>query len=70
MTETNVSWTHTKGAPHTPSMLLIGQSLYMVSDRDPEAARRELTTATKDAKGFLTSVEGSAFSASIRPFAG
>lgn len=32
VTDTHVAWTLTKGAPHTPSMLLIGTELYMVSD--------------------------------------
>jgi outer membrane protein assembly factor BamB len=33
VTKTHVAWTLTKGAPHTPSMLLVGDELYMVSDR-------------------------------------
>lgn len=32
LTDSHVAWTLTKGAPHTPSMLLIGSELYMVSD--------------------------------------
>jgi outer membrane protein assembly factor BamB len=32
VTETHVAWTLKKGAPHTPSMLLVGDELYMVSD--------------------------------------
>ena len=32
MTETHVAWTMTKSAPHTPSPLLVGDELYMVSD--------------------------------------
>lgn len=32
VTDTHVAWTLTKGAPHTPSMLLVGEELYMVSD--------------------------------------
>jgi outer membrane protein assembly factor BamB len=33
LTEKNVAWTLKKGAPHTPSLLLVGDELYMVSDR-------------------------------------
>ncbi len=33
VTDTHVVWTLRRGAPHTPSMLLIGDALYMVSDR-------------------------------------
>jgi outer membrane protein assembly factor BamB len=33
VTETHVEWTMKKGAPHTPSMLLVGDELYMVSDK-------------------------------------
>lgn len=32
VTETHVAWTLKKGAPHTPSMLAIGDEIYMVSD--------------------------------------
>ena len=32
MTETHVAWSVTKGAPNTPSMLLAGEELFMVSD--------------------------------------
>ena len=32
VTETHLAWTIKKGAPHTPSMLLVGDELYMVSD--------------------------------------
>jgi outer membrane protein assembly factor BamB len=32
VTDTNVVWTVSKGAPHTPSMILDGDELYMVSD--------------------------------------
>ena len=31
-TDTHVAWTATKGAPHTPSMLVVGDELYYVSD--------------------------------------
>lgn len=33
VTDTHVAWTLKKGAPHTPSPLLIGKELYLVSDR-------------------------------------
>lgn len=33
VTETHVEWKLKKGAPHTPSMLLVGSELYMVSDK-------------------------------------
>ena len=32
VTETHVKWVLPKGAPHTPSMVLTGNELYMVSD--------------------------------------
>ena len=32
VTKTHVAWTLKKGAPNTPSMLLVGDELYMVSD--------------------------------------
>jgi outer membrane protein assembly factor BamB len=32
VTDTHVKWSLKKGAPHTPSLLLIGEELYMVSD--------------------------------------
>ena len=32
VTESHAGWTLAKGAPHTPSMLLLGDELYMVSD--------------------------------------
>jgi outer membrane protein assembly factor BamB len=33
VTESNVIWTSDKAAPHTPSLLLVGDELYMVSDK-------------------------------------
>ena len=33
VTETHVKWIMTKGAPHTPSPLVVGDELYVVSDR-------------------------------------
>ena len=32
VTDTHVAWESKKGAPHTPSLLLVGDELYMVSD--------------------------------------
>ncbi len=32
VTKTHVAWTNAKGAPNTPSMLLVGDELYMLSD--------------------------------------
>ena len=33
VSETHVEWTLKKGAPHTPSLLLLGRDLYMVADK-------------------------------------
>jgi outer membrane protein assembly factor BamB len=33
VTDTHTAWTQTRGAPHTPSPLLVGNELYVVSDR-------------------------------------
>jgi len=33
LTNTHVTWTTKKAIPHTPSLLLVGEELYMVSDR-------------------------------------
>ncbi len=33
VTDTHVAWTLEKGAPHTPSPLLVGKELYLVADR-------------------------------------
>jgi outer membrane protein assembly factor BamB len=33
VTDTHIAWKLAKGAPHTPSMLLVGDELYEVSDR-------------------------------------
>lgn len=35
VTDTHLVWTLKKGAPHTPSLLLVGEELYMVSDKRP-----------------------------------
>jgi len=32
VTSTHVAWTTSRGAPNTPSLLLVGEELYMVSD--------------------------------------
>jgi outer membrane protein assembly factor BamB len=32
-TDSHVAWTLARGAPHTPSMLVVGDELYMISDR-------------------------------------
>jgi len=32
VTDTHIAWSLPKGAPHTPSMLLVGEEIYMVSD--------------------------------------
>jgi len=33
VTDSHIAWTVSKGAPHAPSLLLVGNELYMVSDR-------------------------------------
>jgi len=33
VTDSHIAWRLTKGAPHTPSLLLVGDELYMVSDK-------------------------------------
>ncbi len=33
VTSTNVAWENKRAAPHTPSMLVVGKEIYMVSDR-------------------------------------
>jgi outer membrane protein assembly factor BamB len=33
VTASHIAWTLTKGAPHTPSLLMVGDELYVVSDR-------------------------------------
>lgn len=33
ITESHVAWTMTKGAPHNPSTLLVGDELYIISDK-------------------------------------
>jgi outer membrane protein assembly factor BamB len=32
VTDTHVAWSLSRGAPHTPSLVLVGEELYMVSD--------------------------------------
>jgi outer membrane protein assembly factor BamB len=45
VTDTHVAWTLKKGAPHTPSPLLVGDELYVVSD-DGLASCIEARTGT------------------------
>lgn len=33
VTKTHIAWTYERGVPHTASLLLVGEELYMVSDR-------------------------------------
>jgi hypothetical protein len=49
----------------TPSGSAVNHLLYMISDSDPEAAGRKLAAATKNSKGFLASVKGGSYSASV-----
>lgn len=49
----------------TPSGSAVSQDIYMVSDRDPVVAERELAAAAKDSSGFLASVKGGSCSAPI-----
>ncbi len=43
VTETHVAWTIKKGAPHTPSLLAVGDLLYMVSDGGVASCLEALT---------------------------
>jgi outer membrane protein assembly factor BamB len=43
VTETHVAWTLEKGAPHTPSLLLVGEELYMVADKGVASCVNALT---------------------------
>ena len=53
VTDTHVAWTLKKGAPHTPSLLLVGDELYMVSDKgvatcvDARTGKRALARANR-----------------------
>jgi cellulose-binding protein len=49
----------------TPSGSVVNHHVYMVFDRDPGAAERKLTAATKDSEGFLASVKGDSYSTTI-----
>ncbi|MEX2026391.1 MAG: PQQ-binding-like beta-propeller repeat protein [Pirellulaceae bacterium] len=46
VTDTHVAWTLAKGAPHTPSPLLIGKELYLVADRGTASCVDALTGET------------------------
>jgi len=43
VTETHVAWTVKKGIPHTPSLMLVDEELYMVSDRGIASCLNALT---------------------------
>lgn len=43
VTETHVAWTTKKAAPHTPSLLLVNDELYMVSDKGIASCLNALT---------------------------
>ena len=43
VTETHVEWKESKGAPNTPSLLLVGEELYMVSDKGIASCLNALT---------------------------
>ena len=43
VTETHVAWSARRGAPNTPSMLLVGDYLYMVSDRGVASCLNAMT---------------------------
>jgi outer membrane protein assembly factor BamB len=43
VTDTHVAWTLDKGAPHTPSPLLIGKELYLVADGGTASCANALT---------------------------
>jgi len=47
VTETHVEWTLKKGAPHTPSLLLLGRDLYMVADKGVATCVDALTGETR-----------------------
>ena len=49
----------------TPSGSAVSHHVYMVSDRDAEVAGLKIDAATNDSDGFLASVEGGSYSASI-----
>ena len=43
VTDTHIAWTLAKGAPNTPSLLLVGEELYMVSDKGVATCANALT---------------------------
>ena len=49
VTQTHVAWTASRGAPNTPSLLLVGDELYLVSDAEkcelPRSENRQGTLA-------------------------
>jgi hypothetical protein len=49
----------------TPARSAVRHHVYLVHDRDAEAAVRKLAAATSDSEGFLASVAGGSFEASI-----
>jgi outer membrane protein assembly factor BamB len=59
VTKSHIAWTLTKNAPHTPSLLLVGNELYMVSDRGIATC-----VDAKTGKTHWTEKVGGAFSAS------
>jgi outer membrane protein assembly factor BamB len=59
VTDTHVAWRESRGAPKTPSMLLVGEELYYVSDRGIASC-----VDAKTGKSHWQERAGSAFSAS------
>lgn len=43
VTDSHVAWTSEEGTPHTPSMLVVGEELYCVSDRGEISCRDAVT---------------------------
>ncbi len=77
VTKTNIAWTATKGAPHAPSPLVVGDELYLVSDNgtasclDPKTgtvhwserlgANFSASPICADGKIYIPSEEGTGF---------
>ena len=59
VTETHIAWSQKKGIPHTPSLMLVGEELYMVSDRGIASCLNALT-----GESYWQHRIGSAYSAS------
>jgi outer membrane protein assembly factor BamB len=59
VTDSHVAWRQSRGAPNTPSMLLVGDELYFVSDRGVASC-----VDAKTGKSHWSERVGSAFSAS------